>query len=98
MCASLFNKGHTLFIDNWYTSPDLCAMVIKKGTNIIGTVRPNRKNMPSDIATTKLKVGEHQMWSANNILCVKWKDSKDVHFLSSKHDRADIMPTGKPTT
>jgi hypothetical protein len=26
---------------------------------------------------------------------VKWKDNKDVHFLSSKHASANIKVTGK---
>jgi hypothetical protein len=33
--------------------------------------------------------------STNNILCVKWKDNKDVHFLSTKHKSADVTGTGK---
>jgi hypothetical protein len=41
MCEPLFNKGHTLFLDNWHMSPDLCKRVTEQGTNIVGTVRPN---------------------------------------------------------
>jgi hypothetical protein len=51
--------------------------------------------MPQDISKTKLKHGHHEKWSANNILCVKWKDNKGVHFLSTKHKSADITCTGK---
>jgi hypothetical protein len=91
----LFTKGHTLFLDNWYMSPDLCKRVREQWTNIVGTVRPNRKNMPPNVATTELKKGEFAIWSSNNILCVKWKDNKDIHFLSSKHETADIISTGK---
>ena len=95
MCESLFNKGHTLYIDNWYNSPDLCEKLAVRGTNIVGTVRPNRKDMPENISSIKLKTGEYEQWSAKNILCLKWKDNKDVHFLSSKHKSADITATGK---
>ena len=95
MCEPLFNKGHSLYLDNWYMSPDLCKRVSEKGTNIVGTVRANRKNMPADISTIKLKRGEYQAWFCNNILCLKWKDNKDVHFLSSKHETANITTTGK---
>jgi hypothetical protein len=51
--------------------------------------------MPPDISKNKLKRGEHEIWSANNILCVKWKDNKDVPFLSTKHKSADVTGTGK---
>jgi hypothetical protein len=57
--------------------------------------KTQQKNMPSNVATTKLKKGEFAIWSSNNILCIKWKDNKDVQFLSSKHETADIIPTGK---
>jgi hypothetical protein len=95
MCEQLFNKVHTLYLDNYYTSPDLYRRVVDKLTNIMGTIRPNCKNMPPNISSRKLKKGEYQIWSSNNILCFKWRDNKDVHFLSSKHETADITPTGK---
>jgi hypothetical protein len=44
MCEPLFSKGQTLYLDIWYTSPDLCRRVADKGTNIVGTIRLNRKN------------------------------------------------------
>jgi hypothetical protein len=46
MCEPLFNKGHTLFLDNWYMSPNLCKRITEQGTNIVCTVRPNRKICP----------------------------------------------------
>jgi hypothetical protein len=95
MCAPLLDRGHTLYIDNWYSSSDLFRRLTERQTNIIGTVQHNRKNMPCDISKSKLKRGEHEIWSANNILCAKWRDNKDVYFLSSKHKSADITATGK---
>jgi hypothetical protein len=95
MSEPLLDKGHTLYLDNWYSSPDLFRRLTDRQTNAIGTVRPNRKNMPPDISKNKLKRGEHEIWSANNILCVKWKDNKDVHFLSTKHKSADVTGTRK---
>jgi hypothetical protein len=95
MCEPLLDKGHTLYLDNWYSSPDLYRRLTERKTNVIGTVRPNRRDMPQDISKTKLKRGDHEIWSANNILCVKWKDNRDVHFLSMS---ADMTRTGKLKT
>jgi hypothetical protein len=67
----------------------------ENGTNIVGTVRANRKNMPPDTSSKKMKRGEYQTWSSNNILTIKWKDNKDVYLLSSKHERVNITATGK---
>jgi hypothetical protein len=36
--------------------------------------------MPPDICKNKLKGGEHETWSANNILCVRQRDKKDFVF------------------
>jgi hypothetical protein len=95
LCEELFNKGHTLYLDNCYTSLDLYRRVADKGTNIVSTIRANWKNMPHNISSKKLKKGEYQIWSSNNILCLKWRDNKDFHFLSSKYETADITTTDK---
>lgn len=39
-------KGHTLYSDNWYSSPRLCKYLTANNTNFVGTVRQNRKDMP----------------------------------------------------
>jgi hypothetical protein len=95
LCESLLDRGHTLFLDNWYSSPDLFRRLTGRKTNVIGTVSPNRRGMPSGISKTKLNGGEHEVWSANNILCVKWRDNKDVVLLSTKQPSADISGTCK---
>lgn len=41
-----FNRGHKLFVDNFYTSPGLAEFLLEKNTNICGTVRENRKGLP----------------------------------------------------
>ncbi|KAL2739063.1 piggyBac transposable element-derived protein 4-like [Vespula squamosa] len=51
---SIINKRHTLFLDNWYSSPALFLQFGQK-TNVIGTVRNNKQNMPKNFATNKLK-------------------------------------------
>jgi hypothetical protein len=95
MCEPLLDISHPLNFDNWYSSPDLYIQLTERKINVIGTVKPNRRDMPQDISKTKLKRGDHEIWSGKNILCVKWKDNKDVHFLSMKHKSADITHTCK---
>lgn len=50
------NKGHSLYTDNFYTSPSLATMLFDNKTNSCGTVRQNRKHMP--IFDQKLRTGE----------------------------------------
>ena len=41
-------RGHTLYIDNWYTSPLLAEELLKHDTGVCGTVKTNRKHMPEN--------------------------------------------------
>jgi hypothetical protein len=48
--------GHKLYMDNFFTSPDLFDDLTKCKINCCGTVRPNRKGMPQDLADRRLKL------------------------------------------
>lgn len=77
------NKGHTIYLDNWYSSPDLFLWLNEKLTNAVGTVRKNRKNLPP--LPEKLKKGEIQFKSSGTLLALKWMDNKEVWMLSTVH-------------
>lgn len=78
MCTPISGYGHTLFLDNWYSSPSLFAKLQSIKTNAIGTVRCNRKNMPKELAAAKLKRSDVISRLSNGILVAKWKDKKDI--------------------
>ncbi|CAH1995954.1 unnamed protein product [Acanthoscelides obtectus] len=67
LCDSLLNKGHCLFLDNFYTSPHLVEELTKRRTDCVGTMRINRKGIPQDIKTKKIEKGS--LW-----LCSKKSD------------------------
>jgi hypothetical protein len=46
LMTTYLNKGHNLWIDNWYSSPVLYNWLHANGVNVCGTVRKNRKEMP----------------------------------------------------
>ncbi|XP_066585582.1 piggyBac transposable element-derived protein 4-like [Prorops nasuta] len=91
LLQSVLDKGHNSYIDNWYSSPKLFLTLVRNGTNVLGTVRSNRKNMPGDFGKAKLKKGDCIIRSCNGILAVKWKDRRDVHILSTKHESAEMI-------
>lgn len=95
LSQSVLHKGHTLYLDNWYSSPKLFKTLINSKTNVVGTVRSNRKNMPKDFCKVKLKKSEYRMRSCNGILALKWKDKRDVYILSSKHETAEMTEPDK---
>lgn len=53
----LLNKGYNIYIGNWYSSPDLFIRLHQENTNVCGTVRSNRKDMPADLRTEKGRGG-----------------------------------------
>lgn len=85
-------KGHTIFLDNWYSSPELFGWLYDKTTNAVGTVRRNRKNMPCMME--KLKKGELTFRSCDNFLVLRWCDRRDVWMLSTYHT-PDMKYSGK---
>lgn len=91
----ILNKGYTLFLDNWYSSPNIFEFLLENDTNAIGTVRCDRKNMPKELRALKLKKGEVAARSSHAILALKWIDRKDVYMLSTKHANAEMCDTGK---
>ena len=54
----LVEKGYTLFTDNYYTSLPLAKYLLSHKTYLCGTVRGNRKGLPSEVTKAKLKRGE----------------------------------------
>ncbi|XP_049948184.1 piggyBac transposable element-derived protein 4-like [Schistocerca serialis cubense] len=55
LCLSFHNKGHTLYMARFYTSPDLLDYLWGKRTEAVGTVQKNRKGLPRDLVGQKLK-------------------------------------------
>lgn len=91
----IIKKGYTLFLDNWYSSPNLYEHLLANDANVIGTVRSNRTNMPKELQSLKLKKGEVEARSSHGILALKWIDRKDVYMLSTKHTSPEMTDTGK---
>ena len=74
-----------MYLDNWYSSPELYQALLQQQTQTTETVRLNRKKMPHNFSGKSLKKGEHTFLTANGIMAVERKDKKDVKMLSNKH-------------
>ena len=91
----LLGKGYNIYLDNWYSRPGLFVQLLQAETNVCGTVRLNRKGMPSNFSKKKLKRGEIAFYSSTNgLLALKWQDKKEVEILSSMHT-AEMVNTQK---
>ncbi|XP_062380314.1 piggyBac transposable element-derived protein 4-like [Sardina pilchardus] len=81
MLGDYLGKGHVLYVDNWYSSPTLFLYLMKRRTGACGTVRANRKGMPT--FPSKMRKSDVEFKRAGQLLAVKWHDKRDVHVLST---------------
>jgi len=87
-----FDKGHTIYMDRFYTSPMVLEYLWDNKTNGVGTVMANRKGLPKDtVVNVKLKKGEMAFGRNGPQICIKWKDTRDVLVMSTCHS-ADMAP------
>lgn len=102
------NKGHVVFTDSYYTSPDLFLQLKQENTGACGTVSDNRKHFPAELKkkNLKLKRGNPPKFAAladDSMLAVSWMDNKQVSLISTvdgnglteKRVRAKGQPDGR---
>ena len=93
--GNLLGKGHHVYMDNYYSSPDLFWELHKKECFACGTCRKNRKNLPKAVTAAKLKrKGDYVFRRDGPLLCLKWQEKKDVLMLSTIHE-AIFVETGR---
>ncbi|XP_046385713.1 piggyBac transposable element-derived protein 4-like [Ischnura elegans] len=86
LLQNYFDKGHTVYSDRFYTSPALFDFLWERKTKAVGTCMSNRKGLPKQtVIKRKLKKGETAYMRRKHLLCLKWRDTRDVLLLSTKH-------------
>ena len=80
--------GHKLYMDNFFSYPDLYDNLAQKKIFCCGTVRLLRKGMPKDLKpkTLRLKCGDIRVRTRGDLMAVVWKDKRDVCLLTNIHD------------
>ena len=86
LTQKLHGQNYIVTFDNYFTSPDLLDYLKSKSVLACGTVRSNRKGLPTLATDRSLSRGEFDFRTTEQgLLYVKWKDNKVVHFLSNFH-------------
>ncbi|PNF29055.1 hypothetical protein B7P43_G13906 [Cryptotermes secundus] len=62
-------------------------------TDCVGTLRLNRKNIPTEVKTKKLKKGETICQHSGPVTVMKWCDKKLVTMISTYHDDSQTKVT-----
>ena len=85
--------GHILYMDNFYSSPQLFRKLQDKQIGACGTVQPLRKFMPEGLKPRALalrKGDDPVFYRSNNLVACAWHDTKRVTFLSTIHTNNTI--------
>ena len=96
----LANLGYDVYVDRFYSSPELAAELLKISTTITGTVMSSRKQMPPAVKRGKQKKGEHDTYKKGSMIVVRWTDKRTLLMLTTKHTNAmvDVQPRYRDST
>ena len=93
--SGVLDKGHKIYMDNYYTSPELFEELYYRYTFACGTCRKNRKGLPNGVSGAKLKKKGEMVFRRNGpLLALKWFDKRSVYMLTTIHDGV-LINTGK---
>lgn len=93
---SLLGSGRTLYEDNFYSSLEVAEHLKVNKTRYCGTLRPNRRGLPKNVTSEKVKKGSIIGKQKNGVKVMKWCDKKTVLMMSTveRHD-LKLIETGK---
>ena len=81
--------------DRWFSSPKIFDHLWSCKTKAVGIVMFNRKEMPKQAFSTKLKKGEKISRQRDHLLAIKWKDIRNVFFLTTAHEDVVEAPLSR---
>ena len=97
----LLDKGHHVYMDNYYTSPDLFEELYYRETYSCGTARTKRKGMPRTLDKFNVAALQSVFVRKGPLLCLRWRGQKTkskkkpVTILSTIHEANDVLTTKK---
>jgi hypothetical protein len=86
------HRNHILYMDRGFTSPALLLELLHKGIRCCGTVRKNRKDLPSDLLTSSSQLHDHEYAyrQKGELGAVVWKDRRLVYMLTTHTSPAEV--------
>ena len=90
MLEGLENRGHHVYMDNFYTSPALFQDLRCLGFGACGTVRTNRRGVPEEVKSRIQKGEIVTTMIDDSLMALKWMDKRPVTMLSTIHDDSTV--------
>ena len=71
--TNLLDKGHHVYMDNYYSRPELFSELYFRQTYACGTVRQNHKGLPNAVKKAKLEPLQSFFLRNGPLLCLKFR-------------------------
>lgn len=85
LLQNYLDSGHSVYLDNFYNSFELADKLTSRNTYCTGTLNSKRTNNPKELLAKKFKKGETAAVYSNHVMVGKWKDKRDVLYISNEH-------------
>lgn len=86
LAEQLFDKGHVIYMDNFFSSPALYKLLADNQTGACGTLRANRIGVPDQIKRAQPRAGQPPVTARDGqILFISWYDKKVVNLITTVH-------------
>ena len=86
LAEPLYDKGHVIYMDNFFSSKDLYQELADNQMGACGTLRINRRGIPDRLKQSKPKAGEPPLTvKEGNTMYMAWFDKRPVFLMSSAH-------------
>ncbi|KAH8031452.1 hypothetical protein HPB51_017224 [Rhipicephalus microplus] len=89
LCDKYLDRGHVIYMDNFYTTTSLLVHLLERKTLACGTTRKDRRGFPSELKNItwekKAKRGDIRWLRDKGVLYLQWKDRRVVHMVSTAH-------------
>lgn len=88
LTKNIVGDYHKVYFDNYFTSMPLMNDLKQSKIYACGTVRKDRKGLPSNFKSDKVMERGDADWRMidEGIVSMKWMDKKGIYFLSNFHD------------
>jgi hypothetical protein len=82
-----------------FSGPAIINHLLAYGTKAVGTVMPNREELPKQAFAAKLKKGKINCTTQKSLHSYKWRDVSEVYTLSTAHgDQMSEVQSSRPST
>ena len=89
LMGNFLDRGYSLYVDNFYTSPTLAKDLFCHSTHLTGTLDRNRRGVPKQVkdilSAASAPRGSGAYVRDDETAYSVWKDTKCMSVLSTKH-------------